>query len=285
MRKKSLFITIVIAVAVLLIIGVPILINECYKAETIYITEWEAADALSYYGTLLGAFVTVGVLAITIRFTKKQIQRDNYLKIKTEKWDKIDSLLFKALEDIHPTKLSEIITMFQPDNIHESITACKLYGFRAKTATDSVFGYISEEDYVLLKPFLDHFSSVSEATVKASTELIDQYYKLMQVEIREKSASILEEMKKNPNIYDPAIEQECNSKMLEFLGITADTVTQELSRISREIVSIRENEYRLLLEQKKRTFAVIQKKIGREADDILRLWRKKNADTRTDEER
>ena len=73
--------------------------------------------------------------------------------------------------------------------------------------------------------------------------------------------------------------------MLEFLGITADTVTQELSRISREIVSIRENEYRLLLEQKKRTFAVIQKKIGREADDILRLWRKKNADTRTDEER
>ena len=279
MRKKIKLAAIVVAVALLFIVGVPILINECYKAETIYVTEWEAADVLSYYGTLLGAFVTVGALAITIWFTKKQIQHDNFLKTETEKWDKIDSLLFKALEDIHPTKLSEIITQFQPDNIFESITACRLYGFRAKTATDSVFGYISGDDYALLAPFLDQFSSVVEATVEVSIELIDQYYKLMKVEIRDKSLSILEKMRNNPNLYDPAIEQECNSRMLECLGVTSKSVTEELSKISGRVVSIRDNEYRSLLEQKRRTFAVVQKKIDREADGILQLWRKKNADT------
>lgn len=47
-------------------IGVPILINEAYKQNTGYIMLWTAADMLSYYGTALSAFLTVGVIFVAI---------------------------------------------------------------------------------------------------------------------------------------------------------------------------------------------------------------------------
>ena len=39
---------------IIFVVGVPIIINECYKANSGYITMWGAADVLSYYGTGFG---------------------------------------------------------------------------------------------------------------------------------------------------------------------------------------------------------------------------------------
>lgn len=41
------------AIALVLIVGVPIIINECYKTNSGYMTMWDAADVLAYYGTNL----------------------------------------------------------------------------------------------------------------------------------------------------------------------------------------------------------------------------------------
>lgn len=46
-----------VILALLAVIGGPIIINECYKGDSGYITIWSAADTLSYYGTVLGALV------------------------------------------------------------------------------------------------------------------------------------------------------------------------------------------------------------------------------------
>ena len=74
--------------AVVLIFAVPVAINLCYSADTVIIpTQWGATDVLSYYGTILGAAVTVGALIVTILFTRKQIERDDYRKSQREKWD------------------------------------------------------------------------------------------------------------------------------------------------------------------------------------------------------
>ena len=76
MMKKSWTKWILTAViALLLIVGVPIIINECYKKNSGYITMWSAADVLAYYGTILGALVAVATVVVTILFTYKQIQR------------------------------------------------------------------------------------------------------------------------------------------------------------------------------------------------------------------
>lgn len=84
-----------IIAAIFLIVGIPIIINECYKANCGYITVWDGADVLGYYGAILGSIIAVATLAITIIFTKKQIQRDSFLKNENEKWTGLRQFLCK----------------------------------------------------------------------------------------------------------------------------------------------------------------------------------------------
>ena len=88
--KRIIKIILAVAIVIFLVVGIPILINECYKSNSGYITVWDGADVLGYYGSILGSVIAVATLAITIIFTKKQIQRDSFLKSETEKWAKID---------------------------------------------------------------------------------------------------------------------------------------------------------------------------------------------------
>ena len=73
MKKKSAIVLIfIISISLLLItIGVPILINELYKINSGYITEWRASDVLSYYGSILGAIGTIALGIVAIYQTKK----------------------------------------------------------------------------------------------------------------------------------------------------------------------------------------------------------------------
>ena len=60
--------------AVAILVGVPVLVNECYKVGNGYMTIWNAQDVLSYYGTVVGAVVAVATIAITISFNRKQFR-------------------------------------------------------------------------------------------------------------------------------------------------------------------------------------------------------------------
>ncbi len=73
-KKKVGIIVLAILGFVVLVIGVPLGINAIYQCNTVIIrTQWGAEDVLSYYGAILGAFVTMAGLIITIRFTMRQI--------------------------------------------------------------------------------------------------------------------------------------------------------------------------------------------------------------------
>ncbi len=72
------------------VIGGPIIINECYKGDSGYITIWSAADTLSYYGTVWGALVAAATIAVTIIFTRKQLQRERFLQLKGQIFEAID---------------------------------------------------------------------------------------------------------------------------------------------------------------------------------------------------
>lgn len=101
MMRKSWTKWILIAViALALIVGVPIIINECYKTNSGYMTMWGAADALAYYGTILGSLVAVATVVVTILFTYKQIQRDSYLRRENEKWFDVESVANYDLREL-----------------------------------------------------------------------------------------------------------------------------------------------------------------------------------------
>lgn len=58
------------------IVGVPIIINECYKANSGYMTIWGAEDVLSYYGTLIAAAgAAIGVYS-SIKYSHRQYRED-----------------------------------------------------------------------------------------------------------------------------------------------------------------------------------------------------------------
>ena len=60
--------------AIFLTVGIPIIINECYKVNCGYITVWDGADVLGYYGAILGSIIAVATLVITIVFTKSKFK-------------------------------------------------------------------------------------------------------------------------------------------------------------------------------------------------------------------
>ena len=54
-KKKWLIVLAVMAIVLVLVIGIPLIINKLYKMGPGFVTVWDGADMLSYYGTLLGA--------------------------------------------------------------------------------------------------------------------------------------------------------------------------------------------------------------------------------------
>ena len=77
MMKKSWTKWILAAViALLLIVGVPIIINECYKTNSGYMTMWGAADVLSYYGAIIAASIGVIGVYFTVYMANRNYRED-----------------------------------------------------------------------------------------------------------------------------------------------------------------------------------------------------------------
>lgn len=62
--------------AVIVLVGGPFLINECYKKGTGYITLWGADDMLAYYGTVIAAIVGVLGVYLTVCVSNKNYRDD-----------------------------------------------------------------------------------------------------------------------------------------------------------------------------------------------------------------
>lgn len=154
MKLKSKRVLAAVVIAAILIFGIPILINECYKHGG-YTTMWEAADVLSYYGAILGASIAVGTLTVTILFTRKQIQRESYLKGRKETWSKIDEIFTATLKAISPIPpLKESIERGQTDP-SEAIKAFQRYQMSCQTALDEIISYLNSADYLKVTELID----------------------------------------------------------------------------------------------------------------------------------
>ena len=63
-------------IALLLIVGVPIIINECYKTNSGYMTMWGAADALAYYGAIIASIGAALGVFVSIKAATKNYRDD-----------------------------------------------------------------------------------------------------------------------------------------------------------------------------------------------------------------
>ena len=159
-RKKYLILAIIVVCA-FAIVG-PLIINECYKSNSGYITLWSPADMLAYYGVVLGALVAIITVVVTIGFTRKQIQMENFLKQENEKWTKIEAIFANAIDKINPMHpLIETMDTGMKDPV-AAITTFQKYRMMCKIALDQLNAHLCVNDYPKVKKLIDSICNATE---------------------------------------------------------------------------------------------------------------------------
>lgn len=260
-------------------VGVPIIINECYKANRGYITEWGAADVLSFYGTILSAFVTIVTIVATIGFTKKQIQRDSYLKSETEKWSKIETIFATALDAINPIRpMTETIDI-GIINPNSAILTFQKYQMRCRTAMDQLNAFLNIADYPKVKALIDGINKAVEEFIQVCEEEISAYGKLRDFSGKGNAENVLRTEAARPNSFSKENVAFSKTLLEKMDGISHDDIMKAISASNDKMVSAYETTYRSLLQLKGQTFDVINAETRQKADSILSFGGKPNAHT------
>lgn len=201
-NRWSRFLICILVVLILnvLIVGIPLLINLSYQFDTvIFITEWGAADVLSYYGTVIstviGTTVTVLTMAFTISFNRKQIQRETYLKAEQEKWGKFENLIAQALERINPKRIllvsTNVLTEDDKNYPNSALSTIQKYQFDCRVATDYLYSYIGSVEYSRMESLIDKVQDSAKKFYDIAQEEFDLYQLMRNIKARDLASQLI----------------------------------------------------------------------------------------------
>lgn len=276
--KKSCIwkIALIVLGAIFFLVGIPIIINEAYKCDSGYLTLWNAADVLSYYGTIIGASSTIVALAVTISFTRNQISRDGFLKNESEKWARIESTFAKILNEINPMQpmVGTIDTGFTNPSV--AIGIFQKYQMSCRITTDQLNAILSSADFPKVKSLIEEINKASDQFFQICTEEIAMYSKLRDFLSRDTAIQTLQIEMEHPNSFSQDDLSSCKRILDVTDGLRIEDIEGELAQINEKMISAYQTTYRSLLQLKGTTFELINRDIQSEAESILRLWRKKD---------
>lgn len=274
-KKKVGIIVLTVTGFVVLVIGVPLGINASYQSDTVIIrTQWGAEDVLSYYGAILGAFLTMAGLVITIRFTMRQIRRDSYLKSESDKWAKTEAVVADILNEINPmlTLRQVIDTGFTDSKSAEG--SLHKYQISCRTATDQLCAYLNTIDYPRVKELIDKIADVADKSFQISQKIIDQYSKQRELDRRKIALELLSIEGKRPGSL-PAEEIAKHQLTIQTTdSICSEDIEDAIQELHVELIRIYNTDFRSLLQLKGTTFETIHMQTLKNADSILSLRRK-----------
>lgn len=250
-KKKVGIVILTILGFVVLVIGVPLGINASYQCDTvIIITQWGASEALSYYGTLLGAVATIAALAVTIAFTKKQIQHDRFLDRNYMKWEKIESMITKILTDISPLIINDFGKLAGKVNIEmlfTMLTHLRAYEITVKTSLDTMKCHVNPHDHLQIAALEDKL-----------TDCITQFCEIVQ-ELKAGTWKLIVVATENQDsVPVPVLRQS----------------TIEGKEVIAKIHLAHEGPYQELLRKKREIFDEIYADIEQQAKEILKFKKK-----------
>lgn len=266
----------------IVIVGVPIGINECYKANAGYMTVWDGADMLGYYGTfisaVIGATAAALTLAATISFNRKQIQRDTYLKNENEKWEKIETVIAGALNLINPQRVLMIgveITGETADAQYNSaIALLQKYKMDCRLSTDQLYTCLSSVDYPKVQNLLVAIANASNHFFDIAQKEYDAYVKLFVAQIHNSAQKILDSARRFPNAVSASDISYAENVLNTTTAIHKESVFDDIGQYNKDMGNAYETTYRQLLSLKGQTFDTIYTEVQKNADDILRFRRK-----------
>ena len=267
MSKKTKFL--VVLGAVFLVVGIPIIINECYKANCGYITVWDGSDVLGYYGTILGSVIAVISIIVTIAFTKKQIQRDSFLKNENEKWDRLKSIFLQTLSDINPMRILKDVMDNGFTDPTKAITLLQRYQLDCKIANDLLNAHLNMNDYPKFKELIDSIVATAEVFVDVSQKEIDQYSDFRLLQHKDTAREMLSIEKERPGSFSKK-NITFNKDILEKTKtISHERINRQITQLNTEFIQAYEEKYRSLLQLTGSTFETIAVETQRQADSML----------------
>ena len=256
---------------IIFVVGVPIIINECYKANSGYITMWGAADVLSYYGTVLGALVAAITIVVTINFTRKQIQRENYLKNQTEKWSKIEKAFMEAASIIDPYQ-SIIETMDHASADPESsIIRLQKYQVESTCAFDQILIFTSREDYLKFREVVTELEKIRDRLCEITQAKIEAYEKLRRTADYEIARKLLDYETDSHETLPPRIRVKCQRVIEQGYDSKLDALYAEIDLATEAAAKVYADEFRPALSKKREIFEAIYRSIQEQADCILQF--------------
>ena len=267
MSKKTKFL--VALGVVFLVVGIPIIINECYKANCGYITVWDGSDLLGYYGTILGSVIAVISIIVTIAFTKKQIQRDSFLKNENEKWDRLKSIFLQTLSDINPMRILKDVMDNGFTDPTKAITLLQRYQLDCKIANDLLNAHLNMNDYPKFKELIDSIATTAEVFVDISQKEIDQYSDFRLLQHKDTALEMLNIEKERPGSFSKE-NIAFNKDILEKIKtISHESINRQITQLNTEFIQAYEEKYRALLQLTGSTFETIAIETQRQADSML----------------
>lgn len=267
MSKKTKFL--VALGAVFLVVGIPIIINECYKANCGYITVWDGSDLLGYYGTILGSVIAVISIIVTIAFTKKQIQRDSFLKNENEKWDRLKSIFLQTLSDINPMRILKDVMDNGFTDPTKAITLLQRYQLDCKIANDLLNAHLNMNDYPKFKELIDSIATTAEVFVDISQKEINQYSDFRLLQHKDTALEMLNIEKERPGSFSKE-NIAFNKDILEKIKtISHESINRQITQLNTEFIQAYEEKYRALLQLTGSTFETIAIETQRQADSML----------------
>ena len=274
MSKRTKFL--IILGAVFLIIGIPIIINECYKANCGYITVWDGSDVLGYYGTILGSVIAVISIIVTITFTKKQIQRESFLKNEDEKWNRLREIFLQILNDINPMRVLKDVMDNGFTDPTKAIHLLQRYQLDCKMANDLLNVHLNMSDYPKFKELIDGIATTAEYFVGISQKEIDQYSDLRIWQHKDTAQEMLRIEKEHPGSF-PEDHVALNEEVIEKIKtISYENINLQITQLNTEFVQAYEEKYRALLQLTGSTFEAIAIETQRQADSMLSFGKVRN---------
>ena len=262
--------------AIFFIIGIPVIINECYKANCGYITVWDAPDVLGYYGTVLGSVIAVISIIVTIVFTKKQIQRDSFLKKENEKWDRLREIFLQILNDINPMRVLKDVMDNGFTDPTKAIHLLQRYQLDCKIANDLLNVHLNMSDYPKFKELIDGIATTAEYFVDVSQKEIDQYSDLRIWQHKDTAQEMLRIEKEHPGSF-PEDHVALNEEVIEKIKtISYENINLQITQLNTEFVQAYEEKYRALLQLTGSTFETIAIETKRQADSMLSFGKVRN---------
>ncbi len=256
-------------VLLFLIIGVPFIINESYKADKGYITLWGASEVLSYYGTILGAVATILTVIYTIKFTRKQIDYEYTISQEKLKWEKVDNLLQEHFKKIMPTEIIKIFSssekVNQPVYYIEKIQVRMI---EIKTSLDWIKSYINPDEYKLISDYIEMLLSVDEAICNVCSRVVESLIQFKKNDLHNEAQQAIN----NQNIPLSTEQLEIYKKtIMDNPYINPKEILDNLSVCSEELLDIQKEKFQNLLNCKRDIFYKIysdlnrneQKKLGK----------------------